>query len=128
MPSGAGAGRSLADLALPTQAGQTICESISFVFTGVHHLQINASAERTISLPRLFPMSIRVSVLKVLDRVNQIRPAQGIGILQAAAALIDHPWREPLGILPCRSSFVHRPRRRAPADMFQSSDECWQVR
>ena len=47
-------------------------------------LQINASAERTVSIPGLLPMSLRVSVLNVLDRVNEIRSAQGIGIFQAA--------------------------------------------
>jgi len=47
-------------------------------------LQINASAERTVSVPGFLPISIRVSVLNVLDRVNEIRSAQGIGIFQAA--------------------------------------------
>jgi hypothetical protein len=48
-------------------------------------LQINASAQRTVSIPGIpLPMSIRVSVLNLLDRVNEIRSAQGIGIFQAA--------------------------------------------
>ena len=47
-------------------------------------LQVNASAERAVSIPGLLPMSIRVSVLNLLDRVNEIRSAQGIGIFQAA--------------------------------------------
>ncbi len=49
-------------------------------------LQINASAARTVSVPGFYPVSIRVSVLNVLDRVNEIRSAQGIGIFQAAYA------------------------------------------
>jgi len=49
-------------------------------------LQINASAERTVSVPGFFPVSLRMSVLNVLDRVNEIRSAQGIGIFQAAYA------------------------------------------
>ncbi len=47
-------------------------------------LQVNASAERTVSVPGLLPMSIRLSVLNLFDRVNEIRSAQGIGIFQAA--------------------------------------------
>ncbi|MGH8132930.1 MAG: TonB-dependent receptor, partial [Steroidobacteraceae bacterium] len=47
-------------------------------------IQINASAERTLQLPGRLPVSIRLSVLNLLDRVNQIRSAQGIGIFQAA--------------------------------------------
>ena len=47
-------------------------------------LQVNASAERTVSIPGLLPTSIRLSVLNLLDRVNEIRSAQGIGIFQAA--------------------------------------------
>jgi hypothetical protein len=49
-------------------------------------VQINASAERTMPVAGLSSLSIRVSVLNVLDRVNQIRSAQGIGIFQAAYA------------------------------------------
>jgi outer membrane receptor protein involved in Fe transport len=47
-------------------------------------IQINASAERTVSIPGLFPLSLRLSVLNLLDRVNEIRSAEGIGIFQAA--------------------------------------------
>jgi len=49
-------------------------------------LQINASAERTVPVPGFYPVSFRLSVLNVLDRVNEIRSAQGIGIFQAAYA------------------------------------------
>jgi hypothetical protein len=45
--------------------------------------QINASAQRTVDLPGL-PISLRISVLNLLDRVNEIRSAEGIGIFQAA--------------------------------------------
>ena len=47
-------------------------------------IQVNASAERTVSIPGLPPMAIRLSMLNVFDRVNEIRSAQGIGIFQAA--------------------------------------------
>jgi hypothetical protein len=47
-------------------------------------IQVNASAERTVSIPGLLPMSFRLSILNLLDRVNEIRSAQGIGIFQAA--------------------------------------------
>lgn len=47
-------------------------------------VQVNASAERSFTLPGGLPMSLRVSVLNVLDRVNEIRSAEGIGIFQAA--------------------------------------------
>jgi outer membrane receptor protein involved in Fe transport len=49
-------------------------------------VQINASAQRTVSIPGLLPLSLRLSVLNVLDRVNEIRSAEGIGIFQAAYA------------------------------------------
>jgi hypothetical protein len=47
-------------------------------------IQINASAERTVSIPGLLPMTVRLSVLNLTDRVNEIRSAEGIGIFQAA--------------------------------------------
>jgi hypothetical protein len=47
-------------------------------------VQLNASAERTVSFSGLLPMSLRLSVLNLLDRVNEIRSAEGIGIFQAA--------------------------------------------
>ena len=49
-------------------------------------LQINASAERTMPVTGLSSLSIRLSVLNILDRVDQIRSAEGIGIFQAAYA------------------------------------------
>ena len=47
-------------------------------------LQINAGVQRTLALPGLLPLSLRLSVLNLLDRVNEIRSAEGIGIFQAA--------------------------------------------
>ncbi len=46
--------------------------------------QLNASAERTFTLASGLPWSLRLTVLNVLDRVNEIRSAEGIGIFQAA--------------------------------------------
>ena len=47
-------------------------------------VQLNAGAGWTVSTPGLLPMSLRLSVLNLLDRVNEIRSAEGIGIFQAA--------------------------------------------
>jgi TonB-dependent receptor-like protein len=47
-------------------------------------LQVNASAERTFTLPDGLPLSLRLTMLNLLDRINQIRSAEGIGIFQAA--------------------------------------------
>ncbi len=47
-------------------------------------LQMNLSAERDLGVPGLGVLSNRVSVLNALDRVNLIRPAEGIGIFQSA--------------------------------------------
>jgi TonB dependent receptor/TonB-dependent Receptor Plug Domain len=47
-------------------------------------LQVNAGVQRSVLIPGFLPASIRVSVLNVLDRVNEIRSAEGIGIFQAA--------------------------------------------
>jgi hypothetical protein len=47
-------------------------------------LQVNLAGERSWSLPGLKPLSLRLSVLNVADRVNEIRSANGIGIFQAA--------------------------------------------
>ncbi len=47
-------------------------------------LQINMSAQKSWALPGLLPMAMRLTVLNVLDRVNEIRSAEGIGIFQAA--------------------------------------------
>ena len=49
-----------------------------------HTLQVNASAERTVRLSDGLRLSMRLTFLNVLDRINEIRSAQGIGIFQAA--------------------------------------------
>ena len=46
--------------------------------------QVNASAQRTFQLPDGHELIGRLTVLNIFDRVNLIRPAQGIGIFQAA--------------------------------------------
>jgi hypothetical protein len=57
-----------------------------FADTGTlpHVIQLNASAERTLGLPGGSPLSLRLTVLNLFDRINEIRSAQGIGIFQAA--------------------------------------------
>jgi len=49
-----------------------------------HVVQLNASAECALAMPGGLPLSLRLTVLNVLDRINEIRSAQGIGIFQAA--------------------------------------------
>ncbi len=49
-----------------------------------HVLQINASVERSFLLPGIGTVTDRLTLINVFDRVNLIRPAQGIGIFQAA--------------------------------------------
>ena len=52
--------------------------------TLAHSFQLNASAQRTFTLSGGLPLSLRLSVLNLLDRINEIRSAEGIGIFQAA--------------------------------------------
>ena len=47
-------------------------------------IQLNASLERTFHLPHLGPITDRLTILNLTDRTNAIRPADGIGIFQAA--------------------------------------------
>jgi TonB-dependent receptor-like protein len=47
-------------------------------------VQIDMSAERSWRVPGLGLLSNRIALLNVLDRVNLIRPAEGIGIFQSA--------------------------------------------
>jgi hypothetical protein len=63
-----------------------------------HTLQINASAERSVQLSDGLRLSMRVTVLNLLDRINEIRSAEGIGIFQAAYG----PRRTLLGTLTLR--------------------------
>lgn len=47
-------------------------------------LQVNISAERSFRIAGLGVLSNRISVLNLFDRINLIRPAEGIGIFQSA--------------------------------------------
>jgi hypothetical protein len=47
-------------------------------------LQINGSAERSFRVANSVSLNVRLLALNLLDRVNEIRSAQGIGIFQAA--------------------------------------------
>ena len=47
-------------------------------------LQANASIERGFDVPRLGRVTDRLTVVNLTDRTNLIRPAEGIGIYQAA--------------------------------------------
>jgi outer membrane receptor protein involved in Fe transport len=47
-------------------------------------VQIDVSAERSFRVPGLGLLTHRLSALNVLDRINLMRPAEGIGIFQSA--------------------------------------------
>jgi hypothetical protein len=47
-------------------------------------VQVNASVERTFDVPGVGHVVNRVTILNAFDRVNLIRPAEGIGIFQSA--------------------------------------------
>ena len=47
-------------------------------------VQVNVSGERVFQIPGLGVLTNRLAVLNLFDRVNLIRPAQGIGIFQSA--------------------------------------------
>lgn len=47
-------------------------------------VQVNLSAQRAITVPGVGQILDRITLLNVLDRVNLIRPAEGIGIFQSA--------------------------------------------
>ncbi|GAC1691832.1 MAG: hypothetical protein PVS2B1_14820 [Candidatus Dormibacteraceae bacterium] len=49
-----------------------------------HVIQVNLSAERSFQVPGLGLLTNRVTALNLFDRVNLIRPQNGIGIFQAA--------------------------------------------
>jgi TonB dependent receptor/TonB-dependent Receptor Plug Domain len=49
-----------------------------------HVIQVNLSAERSFQVPGVGLLTNRLAVLNVFDRVNLIRPADGIGIFQSA--------------------------------------------
>jgi outer membrane cobalamin receptor len=47
-------------------------------------VQVNLSLERSFQFPRHRLLTNRITVLNIFDRVNLIRPAEGIGIFQSA--------------------------------------------
>jgi hypothetical protein len=47
-------------------------------------IQVNVSAERSFQVPGVGVLTNRIAVLNLFDRVNLIRPAEGIGIFQSA--------------------------------------------
>lgn len=49
-----------------------------------HVLQFNLSVQRSFEVPGIGTITNRLSVLNVFDRINLIRPAEGIGIFQSA--------------------------------------------
>jgi TonB dependent receptor/TonB-dependent Receptor Plug Domain len=49
-----------------------------------HLIQVNTSVERSFEVPGVGLLSNRLAVLNLFDRVNLIRPADGIGIFQSA--------------------------------------------
>jgi outer membrane receptor protein involved in Fe transport len=49
-----------------------------------HVTQVNLSGQRTFHVPYIGEISDRITLLNIFDRTNLIRPAEGIGIFQAA--------------------------------------------
>ncbi|HLX37688.1 MAG TPA: hypothetical protein VKR29_07800, partial [Candidatus Binataceae bacterium] len=49
-----------------------------------HVVQVDLSALRAFDVPGIGKVTDRVTLLNILDRTNLIRPAEGIGIFQAA--------------------------------------------
>jgi hypothetical protein len=47
-------------------------------------IQVNAGVQFDINAPGVGKVTDRLTALNILDRVNLIRPAEGIGIFQAA--------------------------------------------
>jgi hypothetical protein len=79
-------------------------------------VQINAGAQRAVSIPGLRPLSLRLSVLNVLDRVNEIRSAEGIGIFQAAYG----PRRTVYGAVSMRRTPARSPHRHPGWSMLEA--------
>jgi hypothetical protein len=46
--------------------------------------QVNLSAAKEFTVPRLGKVADRVMLLNIFDRTNLIRPANGIGVFQSA--------------------------------------------
>ena len=85
-------------LALDATYSSGLASGFADTQTLPHTFQLNAGAERTFDLGHGVPLSLRLTVLNVLDRVNEIRSAEGIGIFQAAYG----PRRTLLGTLTVR--------------------------
>jgi hypothetical protein len=49
-----------------------------------HVVQVNLAAQRAFPVPGLGDITDRITLLNIFDRTNLIRPAEGIGIFQAA--------------------------------------------
>ncbi len=49
-----------------------------------HVVQVDMSGERSFQIPHLGAVTDRITLLNIFDRTNLIRPAEGIGIFQAA--------------------------------------------
>src|SRR5277367_609883 len=49
-----------------------------------HVVQVNLAAQRSFHLPTIGEVTDRITLLNIFDRTNLIRPAEGIGIFQAA--------------------------------------------
>jgi hypothetical protein len=45
---------------------------------------VDLSGQATFQVPHVGPVTDRITLLNILDRTNLIRPAEGIGIFQAA--------------------------------------------
>ncbi|EQD53785.1 hypothetical protein B2A_06254, partial [mine drainage metagenome] len=52
-----------------------------------HVYQVNFSVQRAFHVPGIGTVTDRIAVLNVFDRINLIRPAEGIGIFQSAYGL-----------------------------------------
>jgi outer membrane receptor protein involved in Fe transport len=49
-----------------------------------HVVQVNLAAQRSFHVPSIGEVTNRITLLNIFDRTNLIRPAEGIGIFQAA--------------------------------------------
>jgi hypothetical protein len=49
-----------------------------------HVVQVNLAAQRAFQVPSIGEVTNRITLLNIFDRTNLIRPAEGIGIFQAA--------------------------------------------
>ena len=85
-----------------------------------HTLQVNASAERTVGLSDGLRLSMRLTLLNVLDRINEIRSAEGIGIFQAAYRAAAHAaWNRDAALL---NAFVRIEQRPPPGGADQDHE------